>query len=184
MLETAWSARAGAGIRSDADTGADGVVEIMGVIKWFDASKGYGFIVPDNGLPDVLLHVTCLRRHGYKTVYEGARVTCEASRTIRGLQCSRILSMDSTGAIDSPESSPHAEAAVTLASGFKKAKVKWFSRLRGFGFLTRGEGTPDIFIHAEVLRHCRVVELQPDQRVTVRFNEGSKGPYATELRVM
>ena len=40
--------------------------EIAGIIKWFDISKGYGFIVPDNGLPDVLLHVTCLRAGGYR----------------------------------------------------------------------------------------------------------------------
>jgi len=38
------------------------VVEVVGVIKWFDVSKGYGFIVPDNGMADVLLHVTAPRR--------------------------------------------------------------------------------------------------------------------------
>ena len=58
------------------DTAAN-LVEISGVIKWFDASKGYGFIVPDNGWPDVLLHVTVLRRDGYQTAYEGARLVCE-----------------------------------------------------------------------------------------------------------
>src|SRR6201995_4863356 len=56
---------------------AASVVEISGVIKWFDVSKGYGFIVPDNGMPDVLLHVTCLRRDGFQVAYEGARVQCE-----------------------------------------------------------------------------------------------------------
>ena len=49
-----------------ADEGAS-VIELTGAIKWFDVSKGYGFIIPDNGLPDVLLHVTCLRRDGYQT---------------------------------------------------------------------------------------------------------------------
>ena len=52
------------------------VIELTGAIKWFDVSKGYGFIIPDNGLPDVLLHVTCLRRDGYQTAYEGARIVC------------------------------------------------------------------------------------------------------------
>ena len=56
---------------------AANLVEISGVIKWFDASKGYGFIVPDNGWPDVLLHVTVLRRDGFQTAYEGARVVVE-----------------------------------------------------------------------------------------------------------
>src|SRR5262245_25217586 len=75
------------------------VVEISGVIKWFDVSKGYGFIVPDNGQGDVLLHVTCLRRDGFQTAYEGARVVCEAIPRQRGMQAFRILSMDESTAV-------------------------------------------------------------------------------------
>ena len=59
------------------DESAANVIEVAGVIKWFDVAKGYGFIIPDNGMADVLLHVTCLRRDGYQTAYEGARVICE-----------------------------------------------------------------------------------------------------------
>ena len=70
------------------------VVEVVGVIKWFDVSKGYGFIVPDSGMADVLLHVTCLRRDGYQTAYEGARIVCEALQRPKGLQAFRVLSMD------------------------------------------------------------------------------------------
>ena len=75
------------------------VFEIAGAIKWFDASKGYGFIVPDNGLADVLLHVTCLRAGGYQTAYEGARVHCQVLKRPKGLQAFRILSMDESTAI-------------------------------------------------------------------------------------
>jgi cold shock CspA family protein len=67
------------------------VFEIAGSIKWFDVSKGYGFIVPDNGLADVLLHVTCLRAGGYQTAYEGARVHCQVLKRPRGLQAFRVL---------------------------------------------------------------------------------------------
>src|ERR1700731_1389001 len=70
------------------------VVEVTGVIKWFDVSKGYGFIVPDNGMADVLLHVTCLRRDGHQTAYEGARIVCEVLARPKGLQAFRIVSMD------------------------------------------------------------------------------------------
>src|SRR3954469_16627690 len=73
---------------------AANLVEITGVIKWFDASKGYGFIVPDNGWPDVLLHVTVLRRDGYQTAYEGARLVVECVQRANGYQAFRILSMD------------------------------------------------------------------------------------------
>ena len=63
---------------------AANVVELVGSIKWFDVSKGYGFIVPDNGMPDILLHVTCLRRDGFQVAYEGARVVCEVLQRPRG----------------------------------------------------------------------------------------------------
>ena len=75
------------------------LVEISGVIKWFDASKGYGFIVPDNGWPDVLLHVTVLRRDGFQTAYEGARLVCECVQRAKGYQAFRVLSMDELTAI-------------------------------------------------------------------------------------
>jgi len=65
---------------------AANLVEISGVIKWFDASKGYGFIVPDNGWPDVLLHVTVLRRDGYQTAYEGALLVCECVQRARAIR--------------------------------------------------------------------------------------------------
>src|SRR6202047_3907041 len=78
---------------------AANLVEISGVIKWFDASKGYGFIVPDNGWPDVLLHVTVLRRDGYQTAYEGARLVCECVQRAKGYQAFRIISMDESTAI-------------------------------------------------------------------------------------
>src|SRR4030081_3671167 len=63
---------------------AANLVEISGVIKWFDASKGYGFIVPDNGWPDVLLHVTVLRRDGYQTAHEGGRLLVEGLEPAQG----------------------------------------------------------------------------------------------------
>src|SRR3954453_21864767 len=78
---------------------AANLVEVSGVIKWFDASKGYGFIVPDNGWPDVLLHVTVLRRDGYQTAYEGARLVVECVQRAKGYQAFRIVSMDESTAI-------------------------------------------------------------------------------------
>ena len=70
------TADAGPELTPQVETPVD-LIEISGVIKWFDVAKGYGFISPDNGMPDVLLHVTCLRRDGFQTAYEGARVVCE-----------------------------------------------------------------------------------------------------------
>src|SRR5580692_8622265 len=81
------------------DEGTSRVIEVSGAIKWFDVAKGYGFIVPDSGLSDVLLHVTCLRRDGYQAAYEGARVVCEVVPGPKGLQAFRVVSMDESTAI-------------------------------------------------------------------------------------
>ena len=124
------------------ETGAT-LIEVAGVIKWFDVAKGFGFIIPDNGMPDVLLHVTCLRRDGYQTAYEGARVVCEVLQRPKGLQAFRVISMDESTAVHPAQMPPpRTHVTVTPTSGLERAQVKWFNRLRGFGFLTRGEGTP------------------------------------------
>ena len=159
------------------------LVEISGVIKWFDASKGYGFIVPDNGWPDVLLHVTVLRRDGYQTAYEGARLVVECVQRAKGYQAFRILSMDESTAIHPAQMlPPRTHVTVTPTSGLERAQVKWFNRLRGFGFLTCGEGTPDIFVHMETLRRYGIAELRPGQTVLVRYGPGAKGMMASEVR--
>src|SRR5919202_1605681 len=158
------------------------VIEIAGRIKWFDVSKGYGFIVPDNGLPEVLLHVTCLRRDGYQTASEGARVVCEVLQRPKGLQAFRILSMDESTAVHPSQVPPaRTHVQVTPTSGLERAVVKWFNRLRGFGFLTRGEGTEDIFVHMETLRRYGITELRPGQVVLIRFGRGDKGLMAAEI---
>jgi CspA family cold shock protein len=162
---------------------AAGPIELTGTIKWFDVSKGYGFIVPDNGMPDILLHVSCLRRDGYRVANEGARVVAEVLRGPRGLQAFRILSMDEPIAVypaQMPLPRSHLIAAPT--SGLERAQVKWFNRLRGFGFLTRGEGTPDIFVHVEMLRRFGIAELRPGQFVLARYGAGPKGLMASEIR--
>jgi cold shock protein len=169
-------------VPADLDDSAATVVEVSGVIKWFDVAKGFGFIVPDNGMPDVLLHVTCLRRDGFQTAYEGARVVCEVLQRPKGMQAFRILSMDESTAIHPAQTPARTHVTVTPTSGLERAQVKWFNRLRGFGFLTRGEGTPDIFVHMETLRRYGLTELRPGQTVLVRHGPGPKGLMAAEVR--
>lgn len=159
------------------------LVEVTGTIKWFDASKGYGFVVSDSGKADVLLHVTCLRRDGFQTAYEGARIVCEVVDGPKGLQAFRVLSMDDSTAAQPPQTVPvRTHNTVTPTSGLERAVVKWFNRIRGFGFLTRGEGTEDIFVHMETLRQYGIAELRPGQSVLVRFGDGPKGLMAAEIR--
>jgi CspA family cold shock protein len=136
------------------------------------------------GLADVLLHVSCLRRDGYQTAPEGARILVEAIERPRGYQAFRILSMDLSTAVHPSQLPPaRTHVQVTATSGLEKAEVKWFNRLRGFGFVSRGEGTEDIFVHMETLRRTGVAELVPGDVVYVRFGKGPKGLMASEIRL-
>jgi cold shock protein len=159
------------------------LVEISGRVKWFDVAKGYGFIVPDNGVADVLLHITTLRKDGFSAAYEGARLVCVAGRRVKGLQALKIISMDGSSVGHGSEwRPPRTCAEVASAGGFQIAIVKWFNRPRGFGFLTQGEGTKDIFVHMETLRRYGIAQLRPGESLLVRFDDGPKGLMAAEVR--
>lgn len=153
---------------------------IDGRVKWFDPVKGYGFVVSDEGGPDILLHANVLRAFGQNTVADGARVTIEVLATERGQQAVEVR------AIIPPQTAELAglEDFAELAEGelhgvpLQPARVKWFDKTKGFGFANVFGDEQDVFVHIEVLRQSGLADLQPGEAISVRVIDGRRGPMA------
>ena len=164
---------------------------IVGRVKWFDATRGFGFLVSDQVDGDVLLHFSVLRDHGRRSVPEGATIECVPVRLDRGLQAKRVIAIDTSTALPQParSSMPAAERAdrkalAESAGAFEPVEVKWFNRVRGYGFVKRPDetGGEDVFVHMETVRISHLPELQPGQQLEARIAPSGKGLTAVELR--
>jgi CspA family cold shock protein len=147
-------------------------ITITGTVKWFDTAKGFGFVVPDNGLPDALLHHTVVRGAGFKIAFKGARVTCRVTQVNRQLRVLGVLGT-AAGANLLPRSPAYSE------SDFAPATVKSFDDQRGFGFLTDPAG--DIFLHVEVVKAARLWPIAPGEQFRVRICRRRGRRFAIEL---
>ena len=157
-------------------------MRVAGQVKWFDFIKGYGFITTSERSDDILLHQVCVRQSGFRAVQEGATVVCDTVMGSRGWQAVKLISVDNSTARAMSQPSEHAPRYVTEPKGPAfEGVVKWFNRSKGYGFISRGAGTPDIFIHMETLRRCDIGELREGQRVKVRIGQGPKGDMAAEV---
>ncbi|PCJ34869.1 MAG: cold-shock protein [Alphaproteobacteria bacterium] len=159
--------------------------EVKGVIKWFDSIKGYGFIAPEDEKGDILVHFSILKDVGRRMLPEGTSVKCLSADRSKGRQAVKILEYDLTTAVGVDVESEQMEiTAIDMDdSEFVEATVKWFNRVRGYGFVNRNDGGQDVFIHMELLRKYGIDHLIPGQTVAVAVDDGDRGLVVKAIKI-
>lgn len=159
-----------------------GLPRVRGSVKWFDPSKGFGFIVADSGGPDILLHVNALRNFGQSSVCDRAGIEVSVQQTQRGLQAVEVFEVTPPVDEDSaPEGEIELDANPYSDLVLEPARIKWFDKVKGFGFANVFGRPEDVFIHMEVLRKSGFAELQPGEAVGLRIVEGERGRMAVAI---
>lgn len=155
-----------------------GLPRVRGSVKWFDPAKGFGFIVADEGGPDILLHVNALRNFGQSSVCDRAGIEVSVQQTQRGLQAVEVFEVLPPDDCDLDEAPGE---PVDPSLPLEPARIKWFDKVKGFGFANVFGRPEDVFIHMEVLRKSGFAELQPGEAVVLRIVEGERGRMAVSI---
>lgn len=162
----------------------DRVMQIVhGRVKWFDPSKGFGFIVSDETDVDILLHANVLRNYGQGSVADGAGIVVRIQETQRGVQAVEVVRIDTPEVVTFPlaDEAGQMPADELLALPLEPARVKWFDKGKGFGFGNVFGRAEDVFIHAEVLRVSGFADLGAGEAIALRIIEGRRGRMAVQV---
>jgi cold shock CspA family protein len=179
----------------------------QGTVKWFNADKGFGFIEPDDGSPDVFVHFSAIAdTGGYRSLDEGQRVEFETSQGQRGPQAEdvrpeggsgggrrdsgyrdsghRDSGYRDSGPRDSGyrDSGPRGGGSRGGGGGRARGTVKWFNAEKGFGFIEPDDGGPDVFVHfSAIADRGGYRSLDEGQRVEYEASPGQRGPQADSV---
>ncbi|MGB0966964.1 MAG: cold-shock protein [Halocynthiibacter sp.] len=154
---------------------------VLGKVKWFDPVKGFGFVVSELGGPDILLHANVLRNFGQSSVADAAGVQIRIQKTARGVQATEVLSIapPETDSFTELEDEEFLNLVGMEETPLEPARVKWFDKVKGFGFANVFGRPEDVFIHVEILRPSGLADLQSGEAVGLRVIDGKRGRMAT-----
>ena len=152
---------------------------VKAVVKWFNVTKGFGFVQLSEGSPDAFLHISVVERAGNRELYEGTTIVCDLMQGRKGLQVAEIHAVEA-GAAPAPGAAPGGEGDTETVEG----TVKFFNVEKGFGFVIPDDGGKDIFVSGRTLEHLGLPALQPNQRVRLQTRMGQKGPMAEHVELI
>lgn len=176
-----------------------------GKVKWYNATKGFGFIEPDDGGSDVFVHVSAVERAGLSALQEGQPVNFELERDRRsgktsagnlevtgeGVPSSRggggggYSSGGGFGAPRAPRPPRASSPGDRVGSGSGSGTVKWFNTTKGFGFIQPNDGGGDVFVHISAVEQAGLRGLNEGQTVSydLEADRRTGKTSATNLRV-
>jgi CspA family cold shock protein len=171
------------------NTGSDTGNIVAGHVKWYDAVKGYGFVVPEGGGADIMVHASCVRAFGKVALTEGSRISVIATQGQRGLNAQEIVDLEEVSppetAVGFAEASRPTEflGADVEVGPMVPARVKWFDKQKGFGFVNVFGRDEDVFVHMETVRRCGFQDLASGEGMAVRTFRGPRGLMVAELKL-
>ncbi|MEM9349874.1 MAG: cold shock domain-containing protein [Pseudomonadota bacterium] len=149
---------------------------VRGVVKWFDLAKGFGFVIAEDVSQDILLHVNVVRRFGRASVVAGDQVELTYDETPKGLQALELLAVDTAEDGQGP-----AALVADVNEDLFPARLKWFDKGKGYGFVNVFGDDEDVFVHVDVLRSAGLLEAQVGEAMCVVLTRGAKGASAVTI---
>lgn len=157
----------------------DGLEPVVARLKWFNATKGFGFLVPVDDPVDAFVHITVLQSAGLTALGEGAIVKCVLKGSPKGYQVTKIVEVIDPGNLD-PLTNVDNSVQLQTMTGI----VKWYKPDKGFGFIIPDDGMKDVFVHKTCLDRNGISGLVPGQKVEMVVQSVEKGREAFKVTLI